>query len=116
MAKQAQKLFRVGAAAYELGLHPMTVRRWITAGRMYVVQMGRAMRIPRTEIERLVGQSAGRQLVLYGCVSGHDQANDLATQLERLQTWAETERKGVETLVLADSGSGANRRHVLRLL
>jgi len=37
MAKQAQKLFRVGAAAHELGLHPMTVRRWIKAGRIHVV-------------------------------------------------------------------------------
>ena len=41
MAKQAQKLFRVGAAAHQLGLHPMTVRRWIKAGRIGVVQVGR---------------------------------------------------------------------------
>ncbi len=38
MAKQAQKLFRVGAAAHELGLHPMTVRRWIKAGRIQVIR------------------------------------------------------------------------------
>jgi predicted site-specific integrase-resolvase len=39
MARQAQKLFRVGAAAHELGLHSMTVRRWIKAGRIQVVQV-----------------------------------------------------------------------------
>jgi putative resolvase len=47
MAKHDRKLFRVGAAAHELGLHPMTVRRWLKAGRIQVVQVGREMRIPR---------------------------------------------------------------------
>jgi putative resolvase len=118
MAKQAQKLFRVGAAAHELGLHPMTVRRWIKAGRIQVVQVGREMRIPRSEIERMVGASDERLLVLYGRVSGHGQKDDLKTQLERLQTWAQTERKGQEALVLSDIGSGlkAGRRHLQRLL
>jgi putative resolvase len=94
MAKQAQKLFRVGATAHELGLHPMTVRRWIKAGRIQVVQVGREMRIPRSEIKRMVGSSDERLLILYGRVSGHGQEDDLETQLERLQTWANTERKG----------------------
>ena len=118
MAKQEQKLFRLSAAAHELGLHPITVRRWIKAGRIHVVQMGREVRIPRTEIERLVGKLDGRLLVLYGRVSGHGQKADLETQLQRLQTWAATERKGQETLVLADIGSGlkAGRRHLQRLL
>src|SRR3989441_3136718 len=118
MVKQAQKLFRVGAAAHELGLHPMTVRRWIKAGRIQVVQVGREMRIPRSEIERMVGASEERFLVLYGRVSGQGQKEDLQTQLERLQAWARTERKGQETLVLSDIGSGlqAGRRHLQRLL
>src|SRR6266704_2095923 len=118
MAKQGQKLLRVGAAAHELGLHPMTVRRWIKAGRIQVVQVGREVRIPRAEIERMVGNIDGRLLVLYGRVSGNGQKNDLETQLERLQVWAKTERKGQETLVLSDIGSGlkAGRRHLQRLL
>ena len=39
-------------------------------------------------------------------------------QLERLQTWATMERKGVATLVLSDIGSGlkASRRQLQRLL
>ncbi|MGZ3581845.1 MAG: IS607 family transposase [Ktedonobacterales bacterium] len=74
--------------------------------------------MPRTEIERLIGQRDERQLVLYGPVSGHGQAADRATQLERLQTWSEADRKGVETVILSDSGSGLNadRRHLQRLL
>jgi putative resolvase len=34
MSKGPAKLLRVGKAAQELGLHPITVRRWIKAGRM----------------------------------------------------------------------------------
>ena len=118
MAKQAQKLVRVGAAAHELGLHPMTVRRWIKAGRIQVVQVGREVRVPRSEIERIVGTVDGRLLVLYGRVSGRGQQDDLNTQLERLQAWASSQRKDVETLVLSDIGSGlkAGRRQLQRLL
>jgi excisionase family DNA binding protein len=118
MAKQEQKLFRVGAAAHELGLHPMTVRRWIKAGRIQVVQVGREVRVPRSEIERIVGTVDGRLLVLYGRVSGRGQQDDLNTQLERLQAWASSQRKDVETLVLSDIGSGlkAGRRQLQRLL
>src|SRR5216683_3093119 len=68
-----QKLLRIGAAAHELGLHPITVRRWIKAGRIQVVQMGREVRVPRAEIERMVGKLNGRLLVLYGRVSGQGQ-------------------------------------------
>ncbi len=118
MAKQKPKLLRVSAAAHELGLHPMTVRRWIKAGRIQVVWLGREMRVPRSEIERLVGSLDGRVLVLYGRVSGRGQLDDLYTQLERLQAWARVERKGSETLVLSDIGSGlkAGRRQLQRLL
>ena len=117
-AKQEQKLFRLSQAAHELGLHPITVRRWIKAGRIGVIQVGREVRIPRSEIEKIVGTLNGRLVVLYGRVSGHAQKGHLDTQLERLQSWAATERKGVEMLVLSDIGSGlkAGRRHLQRLL
>ncbi len=118
MAKQKPKLLRVSAAAHELGLHPMTVRRWIKTGRIRVIWLGREMRVPSSEIERLVGSQDGRVLVLYGRVSGRGQLDDLHTQLERLQAWARVERKGSETLVLSDIGSGlkAGRRQLQRLL
>jgi len=118
MAKREPKLLRLSTAAHELGLHPITVRRWIKAGRIQVVPMGREVRIPRTEVERLVGKLDGRLLVLYGRVSGHGQKDDLEIQLKRLQAWAAAERKSMETLVLSDIGSGlkASRRQLQRLL
>jgi predicted site-specific integrase-resolvase len=80
--------------------------------------MGREVRIPRTEVDRLVGKIDGRLLVLYGRVSGHGQKDDLDIQIQRLESWAETERKGVERLVLSEIGSGlkASRRQLQRLL
>ena len=118
MIKREQKLLRVGAAAHALGLHPITVRRWIQAGRIQAVPLDREVRVPRAEIEQLVGKLDERLLVLYGRVSGHEQKVDLDLQLERLQAWAKTEREGVETLVLCDIGSGlkASRRQLQRLL
>ncbi|HEY1348134.1 MAG TPA: IS607 family transposase [Ktedonobacteraceae bacterium] len=83
-----------------------------------VVQVGREMRIPRTEIERMVGNSNGRLLILYARVSRRRQQEDLALQVQHLQTWAATERRSVETLVLCEIGSGlkTSRRQLQRLL
>ncbi len=112
------KLLRVSRAAHELGLHPLTVRKWIRAGKITAIRVGNETRIPRSEIERLVGKTDGRLLVLYGRVSGHGQKDDLDVQLQRLQAWAASERKGMETLVLWDIGSGlkASRKQLQRLL
>ncbi len=112
------KLLRVGVAAYELGLHPFTVRRWIKLGKIQAVRIGLEARIPRSEIERLKGSTNERLLVLYGRVSGQGQKDDLETQIERLQVWAKVERPGHKTLVLSDIGSGLSptRKHLSRLL
>ncbi len=112
------KLLRVSRAAHELGLHPLTVRKWIKAGKIHAIRVGNEARIPRSEIERLAGKTDGRALVLYGRVSGHGQKDDLDIQLQRLQAWAARERRGQETLVLSDIGSGlsASRRQLTRLL
>jgi excisionase family DNA binding protein len=73
MAKQGQKLLRVGAAAHELGLYPLTVLCWIKAGGIQIVQVGREMLIPLAEIEHIVGTVDGRLLMLYGRVGGRGQ-------------------------------------------
>jgi putative resolvase len=118
MKADEPKLLRVSRAAHELGLHPFTVRKWIKAGKIQAIRVGNEARIPRSEIERLVGKIDGRLLVLYARVSGHGQKDDLDIQIQRLQAWAATERRGQETLVLSDIGSGlsASRRQLQRLL
>ena len=77
MKSQEPTLLRVSRAAHELGLHPLTVRKWIKAGKIAAIRVGNEARIPRSEIERLVGKPDGRFLVLYGRVSGHGQKEDL---------------------------------------
>jgi putative resolvase len=108
MRKSDRKYLRVGKAAEELGLHPITIRRWIKLGKIQAVRVGIEARVPRAEIERLLGQVDRRLLVLYARVSGHDQRPDLDRQIERLQAWAKAERAGQEVLVLSDIGSGLN--------
>src|SRR5258708_34541046 len=102
--RREPKLLRVSAGADELGLHPLTVGRWIKAGRLQAVQVGLEARIPRTEIERFVGKIDHRLLVLYGSFSGNVQKADLDIQLKRLQARAGTNRKRVQALVLSRLG------------
>src|SRR5215472_18303122 len=94
------KMLRVHVAARELGLHPLTVRRWIKAGKLQAVRVGLEARIPRSEIERFLGKTDERLLVLYGRVSGHGQKADLERQLEALQAWAKAERPHRRVLIL----------------
>lgn len=108
MRKSDRKYLRVGKAAEELGLHPITIRRWIKTGKIQAVRVGIEARIPRSEIERLLGQEDSRLLILYARVSGPDQRLDLDRQIERLQAWAKASRAGQEVLVLSDIGSGLN--------
>ena len=91
---QAPKMVRVHVAAHELGLHPFTVRRWITQGKIQAVRVGLEARIPRVEIGRLVVKTNERLLILYGRVSGQGQRDDPTTQFARLEQWADTQRPG----------------------
>jgi len=118
MKADEPKLLRVSKAAHELGLHPFTVRKWIKQGKIQAVWVGQEARVPRSEIERLVGKTDGRVIVLYGRVRGQGQKGDLDTQLARLQVWAQTERTGKPALLLSDIGAGlsATRRQLQRLL
>ena len=101
-------MLRSGEVAKRLGLHPLTVRRWVKEGKIAAVQLGREARIPITEVERLLGEQRAGLLVLYGRVSGHDQQSDLQRQMEQLEQWALLARTGQKTLILTDIGSGLN--------
>jgi putative resolvase len=101
-------MLRSGEVAKRLGLHPLTVRRWVKEGKIAAVQIGREARIPITEVERLLGEQRAGLLVLYGRVSGHDQKPDLQRQVEQLEQWALVARTGQKTLTLTDIGSGLN--------
>ncbi len=111
-------MLRSGEVAKRLGLHPLTVRRWVKEGKIAAVQIGREARIPITEVERLLGEQRAGTLILYGRVSGHDQQEDLQRQVQQLEQWALVARTGQKTLTLTDIGSGLNteRKSLQKLL
>ena len=47
-------LFKVDDAAFALCVSPKTLRDWILQQRIEVVRLGRAVRIPESEIDRLI--------------------------------------------------------------
>jgi putative resolvase len=111
-------MLRSGEVAKRLGLHPLTVRRWVKEGKIAAVQIGREARIPITEVERLLGEPRAGTIILYGRVSGHDQKEDLQRQVQQLEQWALVARTGQKTLTLTDMGSGLNteRKGLQKLL
>ena len=103
-----QQMLRIGAAAKKLGFHPQTLRRWMKEGRLVGVQMGKEVRIPLTEIERLLGEQTKGIIVLYARVSAGSQKSAMATQRETLRQWAARERPTANVLTYSDIGSGLN--------
>ena len=118
MRTEKTRLLRSGEVAKRLGLHPLTVRRWVKEGKISAVPIGREARIPITEVERLLGEQRAGIMLLYARVSGHDQKEDLQRQVRQLEQWALLARTGQKTLTLSDFGSGLNteRKNLQRLL
>jgi putative resolvase len=118
MRTEKTRLLRSGEVAKRLGLHPLTVRRWVKEGKIAAVPIGREARIPITEVERLLGEQRAGVIVLYGRVSGHAQQEDLQRQVQQLEQWALVARTGQPTMTLTDIGSGLNteRKSLQRLL
>jgi len=118
MRTEKTRLLRSGEVAKRLGLHPLTVRRWVKEGKISAVPIGREARIPITEVERLLGEQRAGIIILYARVSGHDQKEDLQRQVQQLEQWALLARTGQKTLTLTDIGSGLDteRKNLQRLL
>ena len=118
MRTEKTRLLRSGEVAKRLGLHPLTVRRWVKEGKISAIPIGREARIPITEVERLLGEQRAGMLVLYARVSGHDQKEDLQRQVQQLEQWVLLARTGQKSMTLTDIGSGLNteRKNLQRLL
>ena len=55
--KSEKELLTVNAAAKALGLRPVTIRAWLAQRRIAGHRIGRAWRIPQTEIVRILIES-----------------------------------------------------------
>ena len=56
MKKEPEQLRTVQHAAEQLGLAPVTIRTWMAARRISYVKLGRSVRIPQSEIYRVIEQ------------------------------------------------------------
>ena len=107
-------------ACRRLGIHYVTLKRWIYSGRIRAVRTptGRWM-IPESEVERIVGgKEEAREVraVIYARVSSSDQKSDLERQIEYLTQYCTA--KGYKVIdILSDIASGlkTNRRGLLKL-
>jgi putative resolvase len=106
MRTEKTRLLRSGEVDKRLGLHPLTVRRWVKEGKIAAIPIGREARIPITEVERLLGEQRAGIIVLYGRVSGYEHKEDLQRQVQQLEQWALVARTGQKTMTLTERGSG----------
>src|SRR6266436_5359608 len=102
MRTEKTRLLRSGEVAKRLGLHPLTVRRWVKEGKIAAIPIGREARIPITEVERLLGEQRAGIIVLYARVSGHADKEDLQRQVQQLEQWALVARTGQKTVTLTE--------------
>jgi len=109
MAMKEEKLYSTGKTAKMLGIHFLTLKKWIYKGKVKAVKtLGGQYRIPESEIRRLLGQPTPKnQAVIYARVSSADQKEDLKRQKETLQEHAK--EKGYQVVaVFEDTASGLN--------
>lgn len=111
------RLYRLGEAARLLGVHPVTIRRWVDQGRLRAlrtVARQRERRIPESELSRLRGERNEDAIALYARVSGHDQKAGLHRQLQALEQAYQFSK--VYRLTDTASGLKATRKGLLQIL
>ena len=116
-----EKLLPPREACRRLGIHYVTLKRWIYSGKIRAVKTpsGRWM-IPESEVERIIGgkvEAKEVRAVIYARVSSSDQKSGLERQIQYLTQYCSA--KGYKVVdVLSDIASGlkANRRGLLKLL
>ena len=55
------ELLRIKEAAAALGVAYQTIYRWVYEGRLHPVRLGRAVRIPKSEIKRLAQNGLAKE-------------------------------------------------------
>ncbi len=103
------KLYRTGKVAEMLGVHKVTIIRWIRQGKIKAVRVGKEFRIPEDEVKRILKGKITNTAVIYARVSSSDQKSDLEKQVEYLKEYCSAKGYNVVN-VLADVASGLNER------
>jgi len=115
-----ERLLPPREACRRLGIHFVTLKRWIYSGRIRAVKTptGRWM-IPESEVERIIGGKVTikeTRAIIYARVSSSDQKDDLERQIENLLNYCSAKGyKVVEVLKDVASGLKTDRRSLLKL-
>ncbi len=112
------KFYKPSEVAELLNYNKVTIIRWIHAGKIKAIKIGRDYRIPEEEVQKLLSKKRETtRAVLYARVSGRDQKKDLETQLKTLEQYAIS--KGyqiVEEVKEIASGLNENRKGLKKLI
>jgi len=116
----SERLLPPREACRRLGIHFVTLKRWIYSGKIRAVKTptGRWM-IPESEIEKIIsGKEEAREIraIIYARVSSSDQKSDLERQIQYLTQYCSA--KGYRVVdILSDVASGlkTNRRGLIKL-
>jgi len=103
------KLYRTGKVAGMLGVHKVTVIRWIKQGKIKAVRVGREYRVPEDEVKRILKGKLADTAVIYARVSSSDQKSDLERQVEYLKEYCSAKGYNVIDIII-DVASGLNEK------
>lgn len=108
----SEKYHSTGKTAKILRVHPLTVFRWIRAGKVKAIKNpARRWLVPQSEIDRLLGieREEKARAIIYARVSSHEQKDHLKSQVDRLRRYVR--EKGYSLVgVYEEVGSGLNER------
>ena len=99
----------ISEASSFIGISPSTLRRYERQGLISPKRtIGGHRRYPISDLRKLAGESIelSETTIAYARVSSHDQKQDLARQIERLESYCVA--SGNPYLILDDLGSGLN--------
>jgi len=102
------RLVPIGVAAQELGVHPMTLRRWEAEGRIDppIRTQGGRRRYDLSKLRAIAPHKAPstRATIAYARVSTSGQKDDLVRQVALLESYCATNGWSYE--IISDVGSG----------
>jgi len=114
-----ERYISVSEASKILGVHRVTILKWIRQGKIRAYMLGNRWRIPYSEIERLLkGFPTYQRVAIYCRVSNINQKDDLERQEQALKEYVISKFGIKDFIVIKDIGSGlnTNRRGLKKLI
>jgi len=114
-----ERYISVSEASKILGVHRITILKWIRQGKIRAYMLSNRWRIPYSEIEKLLkGFPTYQRVAIYCRVSNTNQKDDLERQEQALKEYVISKLRIKDYIVIKDIGSGlnTNRKGLKRLI